>query len=245
MHGIGRGPDPSAARHGSRERTPPPYIRYCARLGLLRDRHRQGLTLAARFAETRPFADDLHFEVREWSWMAIRPHIAADLDNAISLLAAWTAEPSERRRRFASEASRPCGVWCAHLGALRQSSGTALRILEPLRANPALYVQGSVGNWVIDASKDQPDWVRSLCARWSAVSATYATARICKRALRSMDHKADIRKNRSHGALSGRTLFPETRMAGARPERRATVFPSHRLWHGRAVGLGRGRDRPG
>lgn len=121
--------------------------------------------------------------------MAIRPHIAADLDNAISLLAAWTAEPSERPRRFASEASRPRGVWCAHLGALRQSLGTALPILEPLRADPALYVQGSVGNCLNDASKDQPDWARSLCARWSADSATSATAGICKRALRSINRK--------------------------------------------------------
>ncbi|APH54603.1 Hypothetical protein GbCGDNIH9_8551 [Granulibacter bethesdensis] len=73
--------------------------------------------------------------------------------------------------------------------ALRQSPGKALPFLQPLHADSAPYVQDTVGNWLNDASKDQPDWVRSLCAQWSAENPGRATARICQRALRSIKPK--------------------------------------------------------
>lgn len=145
------------------------------------------LDLPARLAAIRPLADDAHFGVREWAWMAMRPHLAHDLDAAIAQLAAWTASPSERQRRYASEALRPRGVWCAHIAALKQQPERALPLLSPLRADPSAYVQDSVANWLNDAAKDHPDWVRGLCAQWLQGQPANATRRICQRALRNLE----------------------------------------------------------
>jgi 3-methyladenine DNA glycosylase AlkC len=144
-------------------------------------------TLSQRIKAFTTFADDSHFGVRELAWIALRPHLTTDLPKAVSLLAKWTDSPKENLRRFASEITRPRGVWCQHIDALKSDPGLALPILQPLRADPSRYVQNSVANWINDASKTRPDWARELTGRWAKESPTPATAYIIKRAMRSLD----------------------------------------------------------
>lgn len=147
---------------------------------------RADLPLNERLAAILPLADDAHFGVREWAWMATRPHLTDKLSHAITQLSAWAKAPSANVRRFACEVLRPRGVWCAHLPALKQAPEQALSVLTPLRADPSLYVQNSVANWLNDAAKSQPDWVRALCQDWLQTSPTEATRYICRRAQRSL-----------------------------------------------------------
>jgi 3-methyladenine DNA glycosylase AlkC len=147
---------------------------------------RQDLGSAHMLEAIQPFANDAHFGVREWAWLATRPTLAKDLTCAIVLLSAWTSDTSANIRRFASEVLRPRGVWCSHISALKSEPVRALAILQPLHADPSRYVQDSLGNWLNDAAKTCPDWVKSLCAQWLAQSSSAATAYICKRALRTL-----------------------------------------------------------
>lgn len=147
---------------------------------------RSGLSLDVRLEAIKPFADDPHFGVREWSWMAVRGDLAANLDETIRYLTDWTLSSSERIRRFATESIRPRGVWCQHIAQLKKMPELALPVLAALKADPSIYVQDSVANWLNDASKDCPEWVQNLCVQWQASSSSAATQRICKRALRSI-----------------------------------------------------------
>jgi 3-methyladenine DNA glycosylase AlkC len=50
-------------------------------------------------------------------------------------------------------------------------------------------VRDSVGNWLNDASKTQPEWVTRICSDWQKQSPTRDTAYIIRRATRSLRKK--------------------------------------------------------
>jgi 3-methyladenine DNA glycosylase AlkC len=145
------------------------------------------LNVAQQLKAIYSLANDSHFGVREIAWMAIRPSIAADLKQGLALLEKWCTDKAENIRRFASECTRPRGVWCQHIDALKEKPELALPILEPLKSDTSKYVKDSVGNWLNDASKTQAKWVIALCKKWQKESKTKDTEYIIKKALRSIE----------------------------------------------------------
>ncbi|MFJ3387031.1 DNA alkylation repair protein [Lysinibacillus sp. NPDC086135] len=134
----------------------------------------------------QPFAADHHFGVREIAWMSIREDLSANIKKSVDLLIEWAKSEDENIRRFSLESIRPRGVWTKHIEILKEEPQIALPILNLLKSDSAKYVQDSVGNWLNDASKTQPEWVKNLCDEWQKESPTKATERIIKKAQRTI-----------------------------------------------------------
>lgn len=137
--------------------------------------------------QIQPFSADKHFGVREICWLAVRQTISKNLTESFEILSKWTTNEDENIRRFASEATRPRGVWCEHIEELKQKPELGLTILEPLKSDKSKYVQDSVGNWLNDASKTKPNFVIDICKKWEKESQTKETAYIIKKALRTIE----------------------------------------------------------
>jgi 3-methyladenine DNA glycosylase AlkC len=144
------------------------------------------LSISEKLERIEPFAADDHFGVREIAWMAVRPAIAEELNKSISILSLWSKSTDPYIRRFASEATRPRGVWCNHIEELKNKPEIGLPILESLKSDSEKYVQDSVANWLNDAGKSKPDFVIEICRQWEKISATKETAYIIKRGCRSL-----------------------------------------------------------
>jgi 3-methyladenine DNA glycosylase AlkC len=136
-----------------------------------------------RLEKIKLFAADSHFGVREWAWMAVRAIIVTDPLGSIATLAPWVKSSDVNIRRFASEATRPRGVWAAAIPLLRKEPDHALPILTPLRHDTMRYVEDSVANWINDAAKDNPAWVKALLKKWQSDE---VAARLIARASRSL-----------------------------------------------------------
>jgi 3-methyladenine DNA glycosylase AlkC len=147
----------------------------------------QNLSISEKLKQIQPFSADLHFGVREICWLATRQSISENLNESLTILSTWTTNADENIRRFASEATRPRGVWCAHIEVLKQNPELALTILEPLKSDVSKYVQNSVANWLNDASKTKPEFVTAICKRWKKESNSKETNYIVNRALRTLE----------------------------------------------------------
>ena len=139
------------------------------------------ITFARKLAWVKPFADDTHSGIREIAWLALRAQVTSDPIAAINALVPWTGSRNERLRRYACEITRPRGVWSSPISMLAENPEVGLPILEPLRSDDSNYVKNSVGNWLNDASKSQPEWVRATAKRWREESPSIHTQYIVQR----------------------------------------------------------------
>jgi 3-methyladenine DNA glycosylase AlkC len=144
--------------------------------------------LAQRLTLTLPFAEDNHMSVRECAWMAFRPHLAGSLSEGLGLLEPVTRAADAKFRRFAIEATRPRSVWGAHIYDLKHQPEMAVALLDNVYQDASRYVRLSAGNWLNDASKSRPDWVRAVCSRW-AEKANKHTEAIIRRGLRTLSRQ--------------------------------------------------------
>lgn len=147
------------------------------------------LDIQSKLEAIKTLAADKNSGCREIAFMAVKEQIEANLEPAISCLEPWVLEDDENVRRFAVEATRPIGVWTVKIQALKEKPEKGLPLLEPLKSDPAKYVQNAVANWLNDASKTQPSWVEELCERWQNESNTKETTYITKRAMRTIMKK--------------------------------------------------------
>lgn len=146
----------------------------------------QRLSFNQKLISIRPFAADSHFGVREIAWMALREPVIANVVESVDFLKEWVHDEDANIRRYAIELTRPQGVWAKHIHALKENPTMMLPLLEVVRSDSVKYVQDSVSNWLNDASKSNPDWVRQVCDQWLKDTDTKETKRIVTRAKRSL-----------------------------------------------------------
>lgn len=149
------------------------------------------LSCQEKIIKILPFANDHHFAVREWAWLAIRNDIINNLELSLKMLIDISKDKSYYLRRFAIEITRPRGVWCRHIKKLKENPQLAIDIINNNRKDENLYVKNSVGNWLNDSIKDNKQWVLNLCQKWSQEE-NQNCKYIIRRALRNFDKKQKI-----------------------------------------------------
>lgn len=147
------------------------------------------LSVDERFSAIRSLADDPHFGVREWAWLAMRDTVSSELEESIRVLTPWVGSSSENIRRFAIESTRPRGVWSSHIPELKRSPQIGRVLLDGVMEDASRYVRDSCGNWLNDAAKSEPRWVIRFCDEWMQRSGSPSVSYIVRRALRGVDQR--------------------------------------------------------
>jgi 3-methyladenine DNA glycosylase AlkC len=116
---------------------------------------------------------------------SIRAFIQRYPEKALQRLAEWATDPDPHVRRLVSEGTRSRLPWAPRLRAFQEDPSPALELLELLKDDPEEYVRRSVANNLNDISKDHPERVVEVAARW-LVDASDDRERLVRHALRTL-----------------------------------------------------------
>lgn len=163
------------------------------------------------------------------SEFAIRPFMIRFTDRMLPILHTWAQSDNHHVRRLAAEGSRPRGVWVAHIEPFKKDPAPVFELLERLKADESLYVRKAVANNLNDISRDHPEKVIALGARWLK-SGDKNTAWIVRHACRTLIKRGHPKVFPLFGfaanpriSVSSFSLSPKRVRVGTDAEVRATV----------------------
>ncbi|MCF6338730.1 MAG: DNA alkylation repair protein [Gammaproteobacteria bacterium] len=115
----------------------------------------------------------------------IRFFLLAAQDETMAVLHTWASDENYHVRRLVSEGTRPRLPWAMCLPPFVENPAPVIALLEKLKDDPEEYVRRSVANNLNDISKDHPDVVADIAARWMK-DASKNRARLVRHACRSL-----------------------------------------------------------
>lgn len=122
---------------------------------------------------------------------AIRPFINQN-QNVMQYLLNWSTSENFHVRRLSSEGCRPLLPWATKLNQFVHDPSLIFPILENLKEDSTEYVRKSVANNLNDISKNHPEKVLELCAKWKKNNNT-STNWIIRHGLRTLLKNGDER----------------------------------------------------
>jgi 3-methyladenine DNA glycosylase AlkC len=121
---------------------------------------------------------------------SIRAFLERYPEESLRWLARWARDPNVHVRRLVSEGTRPRLPWARRLRSFQQDPAPVLELLEMLKDDREEYVRRSVANNLNDISKDHPQLVVDVAARWWA-DAGGDRKRLVRHALRTLIKAGD------------------------------------------------------
>ncbi len=124
------------------------------------------------------------------SEFAIRYFIIKYPNKTMQTFRKWLSDDCPHVRRLVSEGTRPRLPLNIALPDLKKDPTPVIGLLEKLKDDPELYVRRSVANNLNDISKDNPDIVTTLLAKWNKTK-TPERRWMVKHALRTLEKQGN------------------------------------------------------